>query len=176
MIGRILATAIGLLSALAASQAPEFAQQYRQRIGGAIDELRRVIERFDESARASGLSRADAIRRLEAQTDPVAQRQGPAMAEVADRLARLERQRDEAASAGPFGRLAVLARGFDPALARATYLDFEPAWPATTEGLVMGAVGFLIGWVGLLLGSRAVSRLAPRNWRRRSEQPRLRSA
>ena len=165
MIGRILATAIGLFSALAASQAPEFAQQYRQRIGGAIDELRRVVERFDENARASGLSRADAIRRLEGQSEPLVQRQGPAMAEVAERLSRLERQRDEVAAAGPFGRLVALARGFDPALARATYLDFEPAWPATSEGLVTAGLGFLLGWGGMLLGLRGARRLRP--WRRR---------
>lgn len=176
MIGRVLALAIGLLSGLVASQAPEFAQQYRQRIGGAIDELRRVMSRFDENAQASGLSREQAIQRLSQQPDPVAQRQGSAVAEIGDRLARLERQRDAAAEAGPFVRLAVMARGFDPALARATYLDFEPAWPATAEGLVTGAAGFMLGWAGLLLGSRALSRLAPRNWRRRSETGRLRSA
>lgn len=166
MIGRILATAIGLLSALAASQAPEFAQQYRQRIGGAIDELRRVVARFDENAQASGLSRQEAIVRLEGQSEPLVQRQGPAMTEIADRLQRLERQRDAVANAAPFERLAVLARGFDPALARATYLDFEPAWPATSEGIVTGGAGFLAGWAGLLLFFRGARRLRPRRWRR----------
>ena len=176
MIGRVLALAIGLFSGLVASQAPEFAQQYRQRIGGAIDELRRVMSRFDENAQASGLSREQAIQRLESQTDPVARGQGPAMAEIGDRLIRLERQRDAAAEAGPFVRIAALAKGFDPALARATYVDFEPAWPATAEGLVTGAAGFLLGWVALLLVARGVRRLSPRNWRRRPEPARLRSA
>lgn len=176
MIGRIFALAIGLLSGLLASQAPEFAQQYRQRIGGAIDELRRVVSRFDENAAQSGLSREEAITRLTAQSEPLVQRQAPAMAEITDRLQRLERQRDAVAHAGPFERMAVLARGFDPALARATYLDFEPAWPATTEGLVSGGVGFLLGWAGLLLSGRALRRLSPRNWRRRAEPGRLRSA
>ncbi len=149
MIARILALALGLFTGVAASQAPEFAQQYRQRIGGAIDELRRVTARFDEDARAENLSREQAIARLSSQDDPVARRQGPAAAETADRLERLERQRDAVAEAGPFVRLAAVARGFDGPLARATYLDFEPAWPATTEGLVTGGVGFLIGWLGL---------------------------
>lgn len=167
MIGRVLALAIGLLTGLAASQAPEFAQQYRQRIGGAIDELRRVVSRFDENAQASGLSRQDAIARLAGQSEPLVQRQGPAMTEVADRLQRLERQRDAVANAAPFERLAVLARGFDPALVRATYLDFEPAWPATSEGIVTGAAGFLAGWGGLLLLFRACGRLRPRRGRRR---------
>ena len=39
---RRLGLAIGLLVAAVASQAPEFAQQYRQRLGGAIDEINRM--------------------------------------------------------------------------------------------------------------------------------------
>jgi hypothetical protein len=175
MIGRILALAIGVLSGLAASQAPEFAQQYRQRIGGAIDELRRVVTRFDESAQASGLSRDEAIARLGQQTDPVAQRQGPAMAEISERLSRLERQRDAAVDAGPFARIAVLARGFDPGLARATYLDFEPAWPATSEGLVIGGSAFVLGWGGCLVLFRALGRLRPSRFAR-SRRGALRAA
>ncbi len=166
VIGRILALAIGLFSGLAASQAPEFAQQYRQRIGGAIDELRRVVGTFDENARAEGVTREQAITRLSEQPDRLVQRQAPAMAEIVDRLQRLERQRDAVANAGQFERLAVLARGFDGQLARATYLDFEPAWPATSEGLVVGGAGFLLGWAGLGLLFRAFGRLKPSRWRR----------
>jgi hypothetical protein len=176
VIGRILAMALGLLAGLFASQAPEFAQQYRQRIGGAIDELRRVVSTFDENARAEGVTRQQAIERLAEQPDRLVQRQGPAMVEIVDRLGRLERQRDAVANAGQFERLAVLARGFDGQLARATYLDFEPAWPATTEGLVIGGTGFLIGWGGFLLLVRGAGRLRPRRWRRQREGRQLRSA
>ena len=167
MIGRVLALAIGLFAGLTASQAPEFAQQYRQRIGGAIDELRRVVGTFDENARAEGVTREQAITRLAEQPDTLVRRQGPAMSEIVDRLQRLERQRDAVANAGQFERLAVLARGFDGQLARATYLDFEPAWPATTEGLVIGGAGFLLGWGGFALLFRAVGRLRPSRWRGR---------
>ncbi len=166
IIARVLALAIGLFVGLAASQGPEFAQQYRQRIGGAIDELRRVVATFDENARAEGVSREQAITRLSQQPDTLVQRQGPAMSEIVDRLGRLERQRDAVATAGPFERLVVLARGFDGQLARATYLDFEPAWPATSEGLVIGGAGFILGWGGLVLLFRALGRLRPSRWRR----------
>ena len=174
MIARILALSLGLFTGLAASQAPEFAQQYRQRIGGAIDELRRVTARFDENARAENLTREQAIARLSVQDDPVARRQGPAAAEIVDRLGRLERQRDAVAEAGPFVRLAALARGFDGPLARATYLDFEPAWPATTEGLVTGGAGFILGWGLFRFVLRGLGRLG--RLRRRPETGRLRSA
>lgn len=162
MIGRTLAMAMGLLGGLAASQAPEFAQQYRQRLGGAVDELRRVVTRFDESARASGLTREQAVARLAADTEPLVKRQADATAAVADRLGRLERQRQDLVEAGPFGRLLVMARDADHELARATYLDYEPALPATAEGAAAGAIGFVAGWLGVLFLSRIVSRLRPR--------------
>jgi hypothetical protein len=162
MIGRILALAIGLFGALAASQMPEFAQQYRQRLGGAIEELRRVVGRFDDNAQASGLGRDQAIAQLRDNQDPLVRRQGEATGEVVARLSRLERQRDDFASAGPFGRVLVLLRQADPGLARATYLDFEPAVPATSEGVVTAGIGFVAFWAGMLFLARILRRLRPR--------------
>lgn len=176
MIARVLATAIGLMGGLAASQAPEFAQQYRQRLGGAVDELRRVVGRFDETARGSGLSRDAAMARLGAEADPLVRGQADDMRQTVARLDRLERQRREIAEAGPFSRILVTVRDADPDLARATYLDFEPAWPATAEGLATGATGFLLGWLGILFGSRVARRLVPRRRRQRVRAGDLRSA
>jgi hypothetical protein len=162
IIGRILALAIGLLCAVAASQLPEFAQQYRQRLGGAVEELGRVVGRFDDSAQASGLSRDQAIARLGEQPDPLVRREGEAMGSAAERLANLRRQREGLATTGPFERLLVFIRQVDPGLARATYLDFEPAVPATTEGVVAGFVGFILGWGAMLFLIHIARRLRPR--------------
>jgi hypothetical protein len=162
IIGRILALAIGLLCAVAASQLPEFAQQYRQRLGGAVEELGRVVGRFDDSAQASGLSRDQAIARLGEQPDPLVRREGEAMGSAAERLANLKRQREDLAAAGVFERLLVFIRQVDPGLARATYLDFEPAVPATTEGVVAGSVGFILGWGAMLFLIHIARRLRPR--------------
>ena len=162
MIGRILAVAIGLFSGLTASQMPEFAQQYRQRLGGAIDELRRVVTRFDETARGEGLTREAAIRKLTSADDPLVRRQGESQDEIADRLVRLEAQRRAFVEAGPFARLLIFIRDADAGLARATYLDYEPAWPATQEGVATGGAGFVAGWGLLLFLSRIGRRLTPR--------------
>ena len=96
------------------------------------------------------------------------------MTEVVDRLNRLEAQRDAVANAAPFERLAVLARGFDGQLARATYLDFEPAWPATSEGLVISGAGFLVGWLGLRTLFRGMGRLGRPAPEARTAPPALR--
>jgi hypothetical protein len=52
---RRLALAIALIAGLVGSQGPEFAQQYRQRIGGALDELKRIVADFDDEAAREGL-------------------------------------------------------------------------------------------------------------------------
>jgi hypothetical protein len=64
MLSRTLSLAIGLLCAIAAAQLPELAQQYRQRLGGAIDEVRVIVERFDTDAATNQLNREQALTRL----------------------------------------------------------------------------------------------------------------
>jgi hypothetical protein len=51
---RRLALAIALIAGLLGSQGPEFAQQYRQRIGGALDELKRIVADLMGKQRANG--------------------------------------------------------------------------------------------------------------------------
>jgi len=43
MIFNRIAFALALFAAVLGSQFPEFAQQYRQRLGGALDELDRIV-------------------------------------------------------------------------------------------------------------------------------------
>ncbi len=152
-IARTMAVAVGLMGSVVASQGPEFAQQYRQRLGGAIDELRRIVQRFDMDATANGQSRESAADRLRTNPDNLVSRQGEAMRANIERLERLERHRQAFIDAGPFQRLVVLARDGDVDLAGATYQDFEPAVPTTQEGMVAAGAGFFGGWgLTLLIG------------------------
>ncbi len=90
MFIRQLALAIGVLFALIGMQGPEFAQQYRQRLAGAIDELRREVAEFDAEAASHALSRNEAVKRLKSNSDPLARDRGVAAEADASRLARLE--------------------------------------------------------------------------------------
>ncbi|HYF53958.1 MAG TPA: DUF2937 family protein, partial [Salinarimonas sp.] len=101
---RIVAFGLGLAGAVCLSQGPEYAQQYRQRLGGAIDELRTIVKRFDADARAVGESREGALGRLAANADELARRQGLSMHAAARRLEGLEAQRRRMDEAGAFGR------------------------------------------------------------------------
>lgn len=158
-IARTMALALGLVGAVAASQGPEFAQQYRQRIGGAIDELRRVVARFDADAAAVQQTRETALSTLQANPDRLVSLQAEAMRDHLRRLDRLEGQQRRLAEAAPFQRLAVFLAEIDPELARNTFRDYEPAVPTTGEGLVTAGMGFLVFWGGTLLLAHTGRRL-----------------
>jgi septal ring factor EnvC (AmiA/AmiB activator) len=145
MFARRIAALIGLFFAVIASQLPEYAQQYRQRLGGALDELTAFIERFDAEAVQSGMSEEQAIAHLQRSDDRLVQQRGDQMRDTVMRRDRLERQRQAFARAGPVGRVFVLAEDFDPAVASRAYQAYEPAVPTSAEGLIAGIVGFILG-------------------------------
>jgi hypothetical protein len=62
MFARRLALAIAVLAGLIGSQGPEFAQQYRQRLGGALEELNRIVSEFDAEVRGQNMTRAEGLK------------------------------------------------------------------------------------------------------------------
>jgi Protein of unknown function (DUF2937) len=142
---RTLSLAVATLGAVAASQLPEFTQQYSQRLGGAIDELTRVVKRFDADSVAVNETRQGALARLAGSSDELARRQSAAMASNIARLGALQAQQAEMATAGPFARIEAFVSDPDRDVAAATWRAFEPAVPTTGEGAVIGGAGFLAG-------------------------------
>ncbi|MCJ2036681.1 DUF2937 family protein [Methylobacterium sp. J-068] len=146
---RTLGLALGLLGGAIAAQAPEFAQQYAQRLGGTVDELRRVVAAFEADAAASGRSRDAALDRLRGDGDALVARRGEAARHDIARLDALSaQQRSLAEAGGPLGRAVTVLRDPDLSLARATYEDYRPAIPTTADGLTAGFLGFLATWAG----------------------------
>jgi hypothetical protein len=146
---RTLGLALGLLGGAVAAQAPEFAQQYAQRLGGTVDELRRVVTTFEVDASATGRSRDEAVARLSGDRDALVARRGAAARQDIARLEALtEQQRALAEAGGPLGRVVAVLRNPDMSLARATYQDYVPAIPTTADGLTAAFVGFLATWAG----------------------------
>ncbi len=160
MLARRIALAIGLAAALIGSQGPEFAQQYRQRAGGALDELKRIVIAFDAEAASEGLTPSEGVRRLEGNSDPLVQKRGEDMERTIARAERLEGQLTAMADAGPLKRLAVMIAHLDPEIAERTLDAYEPAAPLTTEALATaGALGAL-GWAATHVVARPFRRRA----------------
>jgi len=146
MLTSRLALFFGALMGLTASQIPEYAQQYRQRLGGAIDELQSIVAEFDADSARNGLSEEQGIARLSGDSDEFVQERGLQMNEIVRRLQKLSSQNAAMAQAGPLGRLVALATDFDPLIARRAYASYEPAVPVTSEGFVLGGVGLVGGF------------------------------
>jgi hypothetical protein len=169
MLIRRLALAIGLLCGLIGTQGPEFAQQYRQRLAGAIDELSRIVATFDSEAASHSLAPDDAIARLKTNPDPLARERG---ADIQNDIGRLDRLKIALAAfkdSGAWRRLAALAKGFDQTTAKQTWDDFEPAIPTTLEACAVGLFGLIWGWAATHLFTWPIRHhLRRRRERRRS--------
>lgn len=149
MITKVLAIAVGLLTGATLSQGPEFVQQYSQRLGGRVDELRGFVERFDRDAAASGMDRVRALSEYQTQGSEFVTARGHDAADTILRFERYDAHRQELLNARPFERLFVFARGADNDVVAATAQDFQPAVPVTLEGLGHAGAGFAIGAFGV---------------------------
>src|SRR5512140_3463976 len=72
------------------SQIPEFMQQYLQRLGGHLDEARRQLQQFHQTAAQSGLTLDRFILQTSANADPAVARLGGVMTEAITRVDALE--------------------------------------------------------------------------------------
>jgi Protein of unknown function (DUF2937) len=151
MLARRLALAIAVLAGLIGSQGPEFAQQYRQRLGGALEELNRIVAEFDVETQRKNLTRAEGLNRLEHNDDPLARERGQDMGRAIERAKRLNEQIGAINSAGPLMRLYVVATSFDPEIARSTLDNYEPAEPLSVGALMAGGLAALWGWAATRL-------------------------
>ena len=155
---RRLAMAMGLLFALVGTQGPEFAQQYGQRLAGAIDELSRVVATFAVDAASNSLTTEAAVARLKSNGDLLVRERGDAMESDIARLGRLRETLAALKGEPPLTRLATFARNFDAQIARQSLADFEPAVPTSFEAFVAAAIGWVFGWASTHLCAWPVRR------------------
>ena len=144
---RIFAILGGVSGAVALSQFPEFSQQYLQRLAGKVDALTAVAAQFDATAARNSLTREAALAALTGSpvlTDQQADMRATLalQALLADNLAVLR-------AAGPLERLTMPQKFGDVETLQATWADYKPAVPATTEGAITAGLGYVGGWFGV---------------------------
>ena len=84
---RTVIFALALAGGGLVSQLPEFAQQYRQRLGGALGEIQRIVSDFDKDAQRSNLSREEALALYGRSAEPFIRDRGLSMTAVLERHA-----------------------------------------------------------------------------------------
>jgi hypothetical protein len=157
MIGRtgetLLDRILCVAGAVAFSQAPEFMQQYLQRLGGHLDEAVRQLRQFEQVAAQSGEPVGAFAARAQASADPVMARMGDIVAAAIQRVDELGAAVAALRDAAPWSRPFAFTRHLDADIASATWSVFKPAVPTTIEGVIYAAAGmvvFLVVYHGLV--------------------------
>lgn len=131
-IDSLVAAMFAALGGIAASQFLAFLQQYRQRLGGRLEEAEAnyllirdgtLYRAVDESTRAQLAAAAQA------------------------RVDALAGAHDAIAAADPFAKPFVFLRHIDGEIARATFETFQPALPLDAVSLAYGGAGLLLTWI-----------------------------
>lgn len=146
-MGRFLAVILGIAGALIASQGPSFTNQYMQNLQGRIDELRPLVEEFDQNVSGYGYTRATAMAECETATgllDALCSTYRTAVT----RYELLTAHMDELGAATDWTRPIVLAQTYYKDIATSVHEKFEPAVPATLHGGAYAGGGFAVLWGG----------------------------
>jgi len=161
---RALSVLGGLALGFGFAQFPEYAQQYEQRLGGAVDELRIITSEFDSAAQTAGLTREQAFQRYEASPDSFLAGRGVGMQAIFARYETLKTDLSDLQGAGPLQRLEHLGQYLDSEVGARALQNYKPAVPATPEGLMWALGGVVLGYLVLypLLGFLTL----PFRWRR----------
>ncbi|WJH41294.1 DUF2937 family protein [Aliirhizobium terrae] len=178
---RVLILLVAIAGAVVFSQAPELTQQYRQRLGGAIDELTTIIQNFDEQANHAGLERQAALNIYAVSPEQFLRSQGDSMRHTFDRYESLSDQMLHLASTSPILRPLVVARNPDPATLANAWRDFVPGVPVSIAGLVWAVLGAVVGLMvavillvvfraTAMIGGRSRGRAAPMTTSRAERQ------
>jgi hypothetical protein len=110
-----------------------------------------MVSEFDAEVQRQNLTPAEALKRLEDNSDPLARERVEDMSKAIARAERLDEQIQAMNSAGPLMRLYVVATSFDPEIARSALDNYEPAEPLSLGALTAGGLAALCGWAATRL-------------------------
>lgn len=135
-----------LAGALVFAQAPEYFQQYTQRLGGHADELRHYINAMEKVAGLSGKSLEEYIKKFVNYQDFDIASQGQLMGEILQRWISIHQSLIAMYDASLFSRPYAFLKYFQNDIAWATVRNFSPALPITLESAVYAVFGLILGY------------------------------
>jgi hypothetical protein len=146
----ILDRIILVAGVVAAGCIPSFIAQYRQRVGGRLDQVLQDIAPFQAIAdQFHHGSLAELIQHHLASVDTTFHDEGAALQAMVDSAEKL-RQALQALNTDLFHQLIYLLTGADPSIAHATWEIFSPAFNLTVESVMFAFVVGISIWLVFL--------------------------
>jgi hypothetical protein len=149
VIKRIFIIVFGIACAAVTTQAPEFMQQYTQRLGGWLDSYTKLVADLDARATQYNMTRDEYIAALRTSPDPKVVAEANNIAQYPVFQKRLAEAHTAITEAPSWKKGIVFARHYQRPLLEAVYGDYQPAFPANAEGAAYGIVGFVAGAIVL---------------------------
>ena len=132
---------------VAAGCIPSFIAQYRQRVGGRLDQVIQDLAPFQEIANQFHHgSLQELIQHHLASTDSTFHNEGAAILAMVNAAEQLRRALD-ALNTDLFHQLTYLLTKIDPVIARATWEIFSPSFNLTIESVVFALIVGVIIWL-----------------------------
>jgi hypothetical protein len=136
-----------VVAIVAGGLVPGFIAQYRQRLGGRLDQARLDLEPWLKIADRHHGGDIEALIGYHLQsTDPTFHAEGAAVRMLVDSVQHLQTAVD-ALQGSLFQQAAYLALHADPGLARATFSDWVPVFALSAEGLLFALLCAAAVWV-----------------------------
>lgn len=136
--------ALAIVGSVSLAQFPQFYSQYLQRLGGHLDEARRIVAEYSEAAASFNLSLHDYIGIHQSASNPVLQSTGSIIDNSLARLGQLERSFQALENSTLFNRWWLFLKNLDPAIFSQTCSQYTPGLPLTIESLFYALAGLLI--------------------------------
>lgn len=137
LVDRILC----VVGAVLFAQAPEFMQQYLQRLGGHLAEARRQLLQFEEIARQAGKTLQELAAQYLANADPSVVSMGKLVKETEARVNTLSAAEIALRDASVWTRPFIFLRDLDWEIAKGASAVYKAAVPTTLEGLIYAGIG-----------------------------------
>lgn len=173
-VSGLLDRAILVGGVLAGGTIPSFIAQYRQRVGGHLDQVLKDLKPFQDIAKQFHNGNLEAlIRHHQASSDPSFRKEGEAIAAMQQSALTLS-EAIKALQGNAIQQLEHLVQRADPAILKATWAAFQPGFSFTGEGLAFAGAFGLSVWLLFMALSALVGKLFGRRAPRTSSRPVLR--
>jgi Protein of unknown function (DUF2937) len=147
LVRGILDRIVLVVGVVAAGCIPSFIAQYRQRVGGRLDQVLQDIAPFQQIANQFHHgSLEELIQYHLASPDSTFHNEGAALLAMVNSAEQLRRAL-EALNTDLFHQLVYLLTRMDPAIARATWQAFLPSFNLTAESVVFALIAGVMVWL-----------------------------